>query len=147
MEVTHGLGKPTKATSHSSIEHFQKELFASNILYVAIVTLIKISVCLYLTGLTPVRLQKTIVLVVGSFIIAWGASAIIVLGFQCDLPHTWDALGGKCINHLTFWTYVNVMNIVTDLPLIILPALIVSRLHADTGRKAIVIACFASRIL
>ena len=39
------------------------------------------------------------------------------------------------------------MNIVTDLPLIILPAMIISNLQADTSRKAIVIACFACRVL
>lgn len=124
-----------------------KESFSAELLYIVIITLIKISVCFYLTGLTPIRTQKTIVFSTGCFILLWGFSSIIVLGFQCHLPHTWDTLQGKCINIKAFWTYVDVMNIVTDLPLIILPAMIISRLQADTSRKAVVISCFASRVL
>ena len=72
---------------------------------------------------------------------------MFILGFQCSLPHTWNTFGGKCIDLRAFWTYVDVMNVVTDLPLVILPAMIISKLHADTSRKAIVICCFAARVL
>lgn len=167
LEVTHGLGKPIASLDSSTIVLFMKvrtlgrqdpnhgahclpvlkENFSSEMLYLAILTLIKISVCFYLTGLTPIRTQKMIVLITGSFILLWGVSSMFVLGFACQLPQTWNIVQGKCINLKAFWTYIDVMNIVTDLPLIILPAFIISKLQADAGRKAIVIACFACRVL
>lgn len=45
----------------------------------------------------------------------------------------------------TFWTYFGIMNIVTDLALVLLPFVIVWKLQVTAARKVVVAGCFASR--
>lgn len=84
---------------------------------------------------------------ISAFTTLWILSSLFVVGFQCKVPHTWDVINGSCINLVGFWTYFDVMNILTDLALIILPFIICSRLQIAFNRKVTILACFALRIL
>ena len=119
--------------------------YASGFLYLGVLSSVKISICLYLSTLTPVRLHKTIILALGAFTCFWLFSCFLVLGFQCDLPRAWQIIGGRCIDIAGFWTYAHVINIFTDIALIILPWVILSKLQVETRRKVIIIGCFAAR--
>jgi len=74
-------------------------------------------------------------------------ACFFVMGFQCHLPRAWQVIGGRCIDMAGFWTFVHVINIFTDLALIVMPWIVLSQLQVETKRKAIIISCFAARIL
>ena len=51
------------------------------------------------------------------------------------------------VSQIAFWTFYGVLNILIELMLIALPACTIWNLQMPLGRKAIVMSCFAIRIL
>lgn len=47
---------------------------------------------------------------------------------------------------VAFWNYVGVVNVLTDLPLLVLPVIIIWSVNVDLKRKVTVFGCFAPRI-
>lgn len=121
--------------------------YASGFLYVGALALVKLSICLYLGALTPVRVHRTIILGLGVLIGLWATTCFFVIGFQCQLPHSWEFMRGKCISLVDFWTSAHVLNILTDIALIALPCTILSRLQVRARRKTVIISCFVARLV
>lgn len=121
--------------------------YASGFLYVGALTAVKTSVCLHLNQLTPQKSYKTIILGVGAFAWLWAFSCFFVIAFQCHLPRPWETVEGSCIDIIGFWTYADIINILTDVALVILPCIILSNLQVKRIRKIIIISCFVARIL
>lgn len=74
-------------------------------------------------------------------------TCVFGFAFQCDLPQTWRFIGNKCINRLSFYTYVEVFNVVLDSTLALFPSFIIFGLQLDQKRKIITIGFFMSRLL
>lgn len=73
-------------------------------------------------------------------------SSVFVLAFKCQLPQAWDEIHGKCIDVVAFWTYFDVLNMLTDMALIAMPFVILAGLQMRLRRKVIILVCFCSRI-
>ena len=170
LEAVNGLGRDSSSLSSSQLISFQKvrlsrdsprnntnylytntvlqqEAYAADFLYIGALCLTKVSLCLYLDTLTPKRRQKLTSVTIGGFTCLWALSAIFVHAFQCKLPHPWGFLDEKCINLVAFWTYFAVLNILTDIGLIVLPFMILRGIQVERRKKIVILACFASRIL
>lgn len=80
---------------------------------------------------------------------AWAVTGLFVVAFQCKLPQPWSFTQGqgKCADLLTFWTYFGIMNILTDLALHALPLPIFIKLQVRVSQKAVIIACYSTRLL
>lgn len=131
-----------------NITDLRQSHYVNSLLYITALGLVKISVCLHVYGLSPVRVQRTASLAVGCFCALWALTSFIVIAFQCKLPHTWEVVsGGKCIHELAFWTYFGTLNMLTDLALIVLPVPIVLKLQISGGKKAVIMSCYALRFL
>ena len=77
---------------------------------------------------------------------AWGITSVFLLGFRCQLSSPWST-NDKCLDEVSVYQGINIVNILTDLALIVLPAVMMWSVQTATRNKAIVIALFATRIL
>lgn len=94
----------------------------------------------------------------------WSITSIFALAFQCDLPRPWLQGTGRCVNLVSFppviratprltdpqkalYYYVDIMNILTDVALVILPVLVVWGLQLKAEKKLFVVGLFATRIM
>ena len=93
------------------------------------------------------REQRAANFVLGGLVGLWAFSSVFVFAFKCGLPNTWDFIDGKCIDLVAFWTFFDVLNILTDLALVAIPFWILSALQMRRRRKIIVLVCFSSRLL
>ena len=115
-------------------------------MYVLALAFTKCSIVIYINSLTPVRKQRLAGLVVGGFTALWAFSSILVLAFKCHTPQVWDEIHGTCVDVVSFWTYFDVVNILTDLALVVIPGVMLASLQMDLKRKVIILLCFATRI-
>ncbi|KAH7142521.1 hypothetical protein DER46DRAFT_640372 [Fusarium sp. MPI-SDFR-AT-0072] len=92
--------------------------------------------------------QRWIVFGFEAVVGGWGASALIVNLFQCQLPTPWIYTNDrKCIDRTAFWTYYSIINITTDIGIIILFCENVLKIQIPWYKKILAISVFGSRIL
>ncbi|KAL6722353.1 hypothetical protein ACLMJK_001460 [Lecanora helva] len=145
-EAANGLGSQGNSLSATQRDIFQKSDYASGLLYIATLGLIKVSICIHIHGLTPIRSQRLASIGVGCFTALWAVSSFFVIAFRCTPPRPWAITESKCIDFLAFWTYFDILNILTDIALIALPIPIITKLQVSSGKKAVVLGCYATRI-
>lgn len=143
---TYGLGQRQANLDADALEHFQKAIYASDLLFIATLVLSKFAVLTLLWSLTPDVTHHRFMLVAGAIIATWGLSSFLVAAFQCSVPETWAILSAHCINRSSFWTYFAVLNIITELHLILLPCLIISDLQVGVKKKLSVMSAFMLRV-
>ncbi|KAL5398104.1 hypothetical protein PMIN06_010432 [Paraphaeosphaeria minitans] len=124
----------------------QKDLYATTTLYIITVGLSKLSITTFLERLACISKHKTAVIVLYAVIISWTFAFTTGVLFQCELPRPWAVFNGKCIPMLPFWIVACVVDVLTDIGMIILPIQIVSSLQLPSRKKAAVISTFALRI-
>lgn len=79
----------------------------------------------------------------------WGIAACFVMGFQCG-PTRWvmgPASENTCINQYSAHIGLKVVEILTDLALTVLPALMVASVQMSVYKKLVVILFFGIRIV
>jgi hypothetical protein len=92
--------------------------------------------------------QRWIVLGFEAVVGWWGASALIINLFQCELPTPWIYTNDKrCIDRTAFWTYYSITNITTDIGIIIVFCENVLKIQIPWSKKIFVMSVFGSRIL
>lgn len=147
-QTENGLGQHREVLTDSQLESLMKASYANDLLYVLVLALTKLSILVFLNALTPVRLHKTVIWSLFGLMAAWGVSSLLVAAFQCHAPAVWDfSDSSRCISRRAFWNFFDISNIVLDASLIVLPIIIVATLQAKIGSKALIMSCFASRIL
>ncbi|KAL8952513.1 MAG: hypothetical protein Q9222_001581 [Ikaeria aurantiellina] len=147
LQANNGLGRHEGSISPDHATHFEKATYASGFLYIGVISAVKLSICLHLDNLTPVRLHRNMIRVLALITGLWMISSMFVLGFQCHLPSPWQINGNQCIGVTSFWASYHIINIITDIGLIVLPWVILLGLQVEVKRKAVIIGCFSARIL
>ena len=75
-----------------------KAIFASSLLFIPTVVLVKISIIFFLRCLAPIaKLQRTGDVLTAVFLI-WGIGAFLAVAFQCDVPNVWQLTSSTCLN-------------------------------------------------
>lgn len=100
-----------------------------------------------------------------AFIVFWGLASELAAAFQCSTPNVWKVEGNTCFDivrnltliisrleltillKITFWECFAILNIFTDLVIIIWPAIVIGKVRTDWHRRIIIIVCFACRFL
>jgi hypothetical protein len=77
-----------------------KSQYASDILFIAVVYLAKISATRTIWSMAP-RERQRLILITEAFISAWALVSILVTVFQCSLPKPWDYIYGICFNRVS----------------------------------------------
>lgn len=117
------------------------------ILQVLAYTLSKISVALFVLTLNvrrDIKLASYILLVA---IIAWGTCSVFILAFRCSLPTPWNGSKGECLDAFKIYLGINIVNIITDIALVVIPIVMMWGVHTSFDVKLWVIGLFATRVM
>ncbi|KAK7750476.1 hypothetical protein SLS62_007555 [Diatrype stigma] len=129
------------------IESLQKAIYSADILLVLVSTCVQASVLVFLHDVTPNRLHRRFIYAMMGFITLFFTPSFFVAVFPCHPPHVWRILGVQCIDQISFWEAFAGVNLVIESALILFPVIVVYPLAMKRRRKAIVISCFAVRVM
>lgn len=81
------------------------------------------------------------------FIALFTLASFLVAVFPCHPPHVWGLLGVECLDQFSFWEAFAGVNIVIESTLVLFPVFVIYPLRMNGRRKAILVSCFAARLL
>ncbi|RAK96594.1 uncharacterized protein BO80DRAFT_365993 [Aspergillus ibericus CBS 121593] len=145
LSATHGLG--TSLSPSTSLPGIQKALYISDLFYILTLGFGKLAVVAFFHMLLSGTGQIQITILVQGFLILWTASMFIAASLQCRPPEVWDLVSGRCIHTRSLWTYSSTSNILIETLLILVPSIIIFRLHMPLRKRVLVVACFSFRAL
>ncbi|PYI27936.1 hypothetical protein BP00DRAFT_404037 [Aspergillus indologenus CBS 114.80] len=142
--VNEGLGSTEKHQRASQTEVAEQDLYAANILFLAGHCAAKLSVLFLLQRLGRERsyLRACQGVMVG--IVLWAVVSILIVSLKCPFRHPW--LIGQCASILPRWQAITVLDVITELSLLILSLYLVWPIRLTRMRKAGVIGAFGTRI-
>ncbi|KIX04825.1 uncharacterized protein Z518_05696 [Rhinocladiella mackenziei CBS 650.93] len=142
-----GLGKHAKDVSIDSYVEYSKSFYASQLGLMAATGLAKASAIQTVAALRPhvsvLRACHGLQILNALWIVA----GIVALAFQCSLPAPWDFGPERCINQYALVLGLGVINILTDLVIIALPAILMSKVQITNKQRWTVSALFACRVI
>ncbi|KAJ0413462.1 hypothetical protein BJY00DRAFT_319763 [Aspergillus carlsbadensis] len=147
-----GLGKDMWFLSFHDITRIIHICFCFEGLYIASITLTKVSMLLLFLRLFPDENFRRATYFVLAFTTCWGTATIFALIFACKpisyFWHMWDGEHeGKCISHVPIiWTH-SIINISLDVVIIGLPVTTLAKMNLPLGKKIGVCSMFAVGIL
>ncbi|PSN69516.1 hypothetical protein BS50DRAFT_664532 [Corynespora cassiicola Philippines] len=149
IQSSNGLGKDIRYLNESHIIAFQKSEYASKLLYLATLTLAKLSIISLLMILTASDLHRKLGITIAVFIALWGFISEFVAAFQCECHTPWEIIGPnrKRYDLVAFWKTMCVVNMLTDLALIMFPVHIMLTLQMNSRKKVTIITFFGARSL
>lgn len=123
---------------------FAQNSLAAEILYVAAIMVIKISILLLYCRIFPDRRFHRWVYAMGAFVVAYSVAAFFAFLFQCvPLAAGWDlSVQGTCINIGMAFTVFGAINVITDAAILAMPLPQLWRLNTTTARKLQLVAVF-----
>ncbi|KAF2790511.1 hypothetical protein K505DRAFT_217606, partial [Melanomma pulvis-pyrius CBS 109.77] len=124
-----------------------KGYYASDFLYILTIGFVKLSLVTFFHSIVIQGTQRRVVQGLGLFISAWTFASLLAVAFQCGLPRPWEMMTLHCYNSGLFWIIYCIIDMTTDVCLIMLSVNLVAYLKVKLSRKVIVVACFAPRIL
>ena len=98
-------------------------------------------------SLTPVKFHHSLIVVESAIITVWLLVALFVTAFQCSFPHPRTLINNTCVRHTEFWAFVDVVKILSDIPLVVLPIVIVGTLQLRAKSKIAIVGVFLGRLL
>ncbi|KAI1445803.1 hypothetical protein F5Y02DRAFT_426403 [Annulohypoxylon stygium] len=147
LAVPNGIGRHQKTLSIHQLETLQKALYSADILFILISSCVQASVLVFFHDITPDSLHLRLIYVIACFIALFSVSSFFATVFPCASPRVWEVLGDRCIDRLSFWEAFAGVNIVIEAVLLLFPAIVVYPMTMKKGRKAVVISCFAARLM
>ncbi|KAF2679767.1 hypothetical protein K458DRAFT_393607 [Lentithecium fluviatile CBS 122367] len=124
-----------------------KAYYASNFLYIATIGLAKLSLITFFYRDHNQRNQHRYVLGFGIFVLAWTLISIVAVAFQCGLPKPWEVFTLHCYNSGVFWIVYCIIDMTTDVSIIMLSVNLAVYSRDRFSRKFAVVACFAPRVV
>ncbi|KAH6629134.1 hypothetical protein C7974DRAFT_433825 [Boeremia exigua] len=147
VQCAYGFGKPAATLSSDDIQSSFKAGYAATILLFVSLGFSKLAIVAFVHNLTPSKLHRKINYGIGALVCVWLVSAILVAGFECQVPRTWDRALGRCLDRTTWWTVMSILNILTEVAIIALELGIVAQLRVTRQKKASIMSLFACRFL
>ncbi|ORX91865.1 hypothetical protein BCR34DRAFT_271458 [Clohesyomyces aquaticus] len=152
IQTANGLGRNFGSLDPYQIEAYEKSEYANKLLYIATLAFAKLSIISLLMILTASPLHHWIGRSLAASIAVWGVLSIFASAFQCGAHEPWRRLNSSgenlshCINESEFWRATCIINMLTDLALILFPVQIIVPLQTSAGKKAMILAFFGTRI-
>ncbi|KAH9908479.1 hypothetical protein F4778DRAFT_717358 [Xylariomycetidae sp. FL2044] len=147
LAVPNGIGVHLDTLSQHQLEQLQKAVYSGGILLVLVSGCVQVSVLFLLRGLTPDPLHHRVTYAAAGFVVLFFIPFFFVAVFPCQPSRVWELLGGQCIDQILFWEAYAAISIAIETFLVLFPVFIIYPLQMARGRKAIVISCFATRVL
>ncbi|KAF2732505.1 hypothetical protein EJ04DRAFT_412911, partial [Polyplosphaeria fusca] len=141
-----GLGVQEALTLRRA-DNLMKAYYASDYLYILTLCFAKLSLIAWFYGLNVQTTVRKIIQAFGIFILAWTASSLIAVAFQCGLPKPWEMMTLHCYNSGIFWIVFCIIDMTSEVGIVMLSVNLVAYLKIKFSRKFAVVACFAPRLL
>ncbi|TGJ88084.1 hypothetical protein E0Z10_g641 [Xylaria hypoxylon] len=145
--VPNGIGKHQETLSFHQLESLQRAVYSADILLILVSSCVQMSVLIFLHEVTPNRVHRSIINAMAGFIALFFLASFFAAVFPCQPPHVWRLLGVECIDQLSFWEAFAAVNIVIESSLVLFPVIIVYPLRMKRRHKAILVSCFAARLI
>ncbi|KAI0415021.1 hypothetical protein F5X98DRAFT_389374 [Xylaria grammica] len=147
VAVPNGVGKHQEALSPRQLETLQMAVYSADILLVLVSSCVQASVLLFLHEVTPNRVHRRMINAVAACIALFFVASFFVAVFPCHPPRVWRLLGAECIDQLSFWEAFAGVNIAIESALVLFPIFVIYPLRMNKRRKAILLGCFAARLI
>ena len=124
---------------------YQKALMASELIYVAAITLAKLAVLALYRRVFTLKPYRISTYVIGSIIIANWFAALMLSFLMCQpFAYNWDYTipSGRCIQTTRVYQWITFPSIVTDLMILILPMRVVWKLQLPRSQKTGLVLTF-----
>ncbi|KAI2631633.1 hypothetical protein GGS21DRAFT_544344 [Xylaria nigripes] len=146
--ASRGLGKPLNTLTKDAVENLLEAEYASVIFQLLTLALIKWSISAFIRQLSRTSTHQRLDWIFRVTVGLWVMSAILTSLFQCAFPRPWDYIHNpRCINRRSWWAFVVVVNIATELIIVALYILIIRNLQISLIRKMFVLMIFTTRLL
>ncbi|KAF7949332.1 uncharacterized protein EAE97_002841 [Botrytis byssoidea] len=123
-----------------------KALYSIEILSIFSFVFVKSSVFAALWSITPVVWHRIVIYIASAVTVAWGTTSVFAVAFQCPSPQRWNVVDPTCIDIRAVKIYIAVMNILTDLALVILPTIIILPIQMPWGTRITILSAFWLRL-
>ncbi|KAI0539933.1 hypothetical protein GGR58DRAFT_499556 [Xylaria digitata] len=140
------IGNASTQLSPADVDGAFKALYIGDILGIFSLAAVKGSVLMALYVITPRVHHRIIIGITGVLVTAWAITGAFAVAFQCPPPKRWNILNNNCTNIHAIRTFIVVLNIVTDVILIIIPSIIVLPTKMSWGKRFTILSGFWSRI-
>ncbi|KAI1165811.1 hypothetical protein F5B18DRAFT_608780 [Nemania serpens] len=148
LGASQGLGDSVSQLGEYAVENFLQAEYASFVFQLITLALVKWSISASIQQLSPSATHKRLDLILRIAVGVWLLTAVLTSLFQCAFPTPWDYFhGSKCINRRAWWTYVSLVNIVTEFSIVGLYFLIIAKLRMSLARRSFVFIVFSSCLL
>lgn len=119
---------------------------SASVLYVPCLGLAKLSLLLSYYRLSPIKWFKTAVSILMLVVLGYSFAIIFALIFACKpIAKNWDVtiMKGTCINKAAIYIATAIVNIATDVTLLLLPIPMIAVLQMHLMQKLVVVIVFA----
>ncbi|KAF2656093.1 hypothetical protein K491DRAFT_745555 [Lophiostoma macrostomum CBS 122681] len=149
FQTANGLGRDVQSLVDSQLVAYQKAEYANKLLYIATLASAKLSIISLLRMLTASELHQKFGIALTAFVSLWGIISELIAAFQCGARKPWSFLGPEsvCSSLSAFWRAMGVLNLLTDLALILFPVHVIVTLQMSTGKKITILVFFGARSL
>ncbi|KAI1748112.1 hypothetical protein F4782DRAFT_383549 [Xylaria castorea] len=147
LAVPNGVGRHQETLSLHQLESLKMAVYSADILLVLISSCVQASVLIFLHEVTPSRAHRRAIHAMAWSTALFSIASFFVAVFPCHPPRVWELLGAECIDQLSFWEAFAGVNIVIESALVLLPIIVVYPLRMNRRRKAILLSCFAARLI
>ncbi|KAI1172929.1 hypothetical protein F4777DRAFT_590240 [Nemania sp. FL0916] len=147
VAVSNGVGKHQETLPLHQLESLQMAVYVAGIFFILVSSCAQASVILCLYDVTPSNSHRRFIKGIMLSLALIFLSSIFVAACPCRPPHVWKLFDSQCIDHLSFWEAYAGLSIAIECALIVLPIFIIYYLRVGVKRKAILIGCFAARLL
>ncbi|KAF2804350.1 uncharacterized protein BDZ99DRAFT_575572 [Mytilinidion resinicola] len=145
-----GLGHHIALLNASTITNLLKFSLASQVLYAVSLGLVKCSICLMLARIFFVRPFVIAARVAMGFAASWGLMTFLIGILICQpIEMNWnpEVKGGKCGNQNAAFASVGIVDLLTDLVILLLPMPMVAKLQIPRANKIGLVCIFCTGML
>lgn len=121
--------------------------FAASIPFILSNAFAKASVVIFVTKISPQRRIHMACYALLATVVAWALAGIFGLAFECQLSSLWALDDDTCVNRWALYLVLGVLNMITDIALIVIPVFMMWSIQTKATIKWQVLALFALRIL
>ncbi|KAI1453205.1 hypothetical protein F4805DRAFT_478720 [Annulohypoxylon moriforme] len=146
--ASNGLGQSLSSLSEVSIDQFLKAGYANIPLLILTLALVKWSNLAFIKQLSTRTFDHRTNFGLGLLVGLWFLSGIIVSLFQSPMPSPWAYNNDDgSIDRRAWWTFLSVMNMLTDVGIIATYCSLMARLQISLIKRGILFGIFLTRIL
>jgi hypothetical protein len=151
IACNNGLGRHIDDLSVDTLNTMSQAYYASNILLVLSLAAAETSVIFLIMSIKPAKSVLMGCRLVLTTVALWAGTSVLALAFQCSMPQPWalgPRIGGSetCIDQYGLQIGIACTNILTDLAIIALPLVMMSKVQTLKDKKLVVSILFGLRI-